>query len=73
MKETVRLKLDKWQWLRNMSSCGTLYRHFCRELITQYCLAVTTFESSEPLWNSMPVNNLENQTLPLFEIQCNLM
>ena len=51
MKKTVRLKMDKWQSIRNVSSCGTLYQHICRGLVQQCYLAVTTFESSAPLWN----------------------
>jgi len=48
MKKTMRLKKDKWQSIRNVSSCGIFYWHICRALVPLCYLAVTTFESSEP-------------------------
>jgi hypothetical protein len=51
MKKTKRLKMDKWQSIRSVSSCDTFYQHYCRGLVQWCYLAITTLESSEPQRN----------------------
>jgi len=51
MKKSKRLKMDKWQLIGIVSSCGTFYRHSCRGQVQWCYLAITTFESSKPSRN----------------------